>query len=814
MHMMCISILQAQELKVSEYDLSAPIPTDPTVKIGQLDNGLTYYIKRNTKPEKRAELRLVVNAGSMQESEDQLGLAHFVEHMAFNGTKNFEKNDLIDYLQSIGVEFGADLNASTGFDKTLYKLSVPTDDETVFNTSLQVLRDWAGDITFSEEEIDNERGVIAEELRARSGAGMRMYYQSIPILTNNSRYAERLPIGTLDIIMNSKYEALRRFYKDWYRPDLMALVLVGDFNPSSIERKIKEIFNNLRSPQNPRERILHEIPEHNDAKIGIITDTEATSINFTLYYKQQTQLQNTLADYRSAVVRRLYTGMLRQRLSELLLSADVPLLSASAGIGNFLGNMDCYFLRGRLKENDELAGIQALLTESERARRYGFTATELERYKSVLLNQAKTLNKEAGKISSRLYVTQYADHYLEGKSIVGEAFNYGFYQQILPTISLEEVNQVGDQWIRQTNVSAILNAPERLFKELPNKEEISSLLKNVRELSIDEYEDDVIGTELMPQKPKPGNINETTYNKRVNVTTWELDNGITVLAKPTDLQNDLISMSAFRPGGSSLASNEDFISARYAGNIVGSSGVNGISDLQLKKMNMGKSVSVRAMINYYDELFSGSSSSENLERMLQMTHLYFTHPNKDRNNFNTKKNNYIAGLKNLDSNPNTYFNMKISEAMSNNHPRAIPISEELMSKELNLDVAYDFYKKRFASANGFTFIFVGSFDLAKLKKLVSQYLGSLPSNLEEESNWKDIGLRYEEGKIKKTVVKGLEDKSQVDIQFVGKLKFSLKEKEQINLLAKILKMRLTQEMREKMAGVYGVLVTGFATDKP
>ncbi|TRX61822.1 insulinase family protein [Fulvivirga sp. M361] len=809
-----VNNLEAQTTSFGENNLNSPIPIDPTIKMGKLDNGLTYYIKKNTKPEHRAELRLVVNAGSILEDEDQLGLAHFVEHMAFNGTRSFEKNELISYLQSLGVEFGADLNAHTSFDETVYKLSVPTDDEQTFNTSLQILRDWSDGITFSEEEIDNERGVVAEELRARSGAGMRMYYQSIPILTNNSRYADRSPIGTLDVIMNSKYEALTRFYKDWYRPDLMALILVGDFDVASVETKVKTLFKDLKSVKNARERVHYTIPGHNDSKIGVITDTEATRVSFSVYHKQSGHEQNTLNDYRQHLVHRLYAGMLRQRMSEMLLLPDAPLLAASAGIGDFLSNMDSYYLRATLKEDEILPGIEALLTEGERAKRYGFTQSELDRYKAVLLNNTKTYYKEAGKISSRYYVEQYTDHFMDNKPIVGEAFNYEFYKGMLPGITLTEVNKVASDWVGENNISAILSAPLKESLKLPDEKEINDLLNTISTKKIDKYEDSLGDVQLMTKKPTPGEIVETNYNEKVNVTTWKLSNGVTVIVKPTELQNDLISMSGFRPGGSSQAPDSIFVSAYYASNIVGASGINGISTTDLKKLNMGKTVSARPIINYYDDLFSGSSSEANLERMLQMTHLYFTAPNKDENVFDAKKATTASLMKNMESSPGAYFSMKVRETMSNNHLRGISMTEGQINNELMLDQAYGFYKDRFSSANGFTFIFVGSFDVDKVKNLTTQYLGSLPSNMQETSSWKDIGLRYAEGSIKKTIVKGVEEKSQVDLQFVGKLDFSLEKKNQLSLLAKLLKIKLTEEMREKMAGVYGVRVSGFASDRP
>lgn len=800
-------------LSAQMKDLKRKIPTDPTVKIGKLANGLTYYIKQNAKPKNKAELRLVINAGSILEEDDQQGLAHFVEHMAFNGTKSFEKNELINYLQGLGVEFGADLNAHTGFDETVYKLSVPTDEET-FNTSLQVLRDWADGITFEDEEIDNERGIVAEELRARSGAPMRMYYQSIPKITNNSRYANRLPIGTTDVILNSEYDAMKRFYRDWYRPDLMALVLVGDFDVIKTEEKVKELFGGIQRIDNPKERVYYKIPDNKEPVITVITDKEASGVSISIYSKKDETEVVTLNDYRNEVLKYLYSAMLRQRLNEIGLQPDAPFLSAIAGIGNFLGNKDAFLLKASLKEDNIKEGIEALLVESERIKRFGFTNTELTRFKEQLLNSADMRRKENGKITTKYYVEQYIDNFTDNKAIPSDEFIYQFYKEVFPTIAVEEINKLSKEWIKEDNVAVVLNAIEKENLELPTEKEIKDILKKVSLQPLKAYEDELNDIKLMTNEPKPGKVTSETYNEDVDVTTWKLANGITIIAKPTDFQNDLISMSGFRSGGSSLAPDSQYISARNAGNIIGSSGVNGISETDLNKLNMGKTVRVTPNITFYDDLFSGSSSSKDLETMLQMVNLYITNPNKDEGVFNSKKANLKSIYKDQDKSPGNFFDNQISEIMTKGHLRGMPLTVQQIEDGLNIDEAFEFYKERFASANGFTFVFVGSFDLKNLKEFTTKYLGSLPSDLEKESKWKDIGMRYTNTAIKKTFLKGVEDKSIVDMRFTNNFDFSLKEKTKLSLLGKLLKIKLTEEMREKMSGVYGVQVAGYASDIP
>ncbi len=806
------STLCAQSAK--DINFQQEIPLDPTVKKGVLANGFTYFIKKNQKPENKAELRLIINAGSILEDEDQLGLAHFVEHMAFNGTKSFKKNDLIDYLQSIGIEFGADLNAHTSFDETVYKLEVPTDDVQVFNTSLQILREWADGITFDATEIENERGVVAEELRARSGAGMRVFYKSIPVLTNQSRYAKRTPIGTLDVILNSQPEALTRFYNDWYRPELMALVIVGDVAIDETEKKIQKLFSNLKGPHQPRERTYYSIPHNTAPKAVVITDKELTDTSISIYHKKEKETATTLEDYKKELIEKMYGGMLRERLSEALLTKKALFLSATAGIGHFLGDKNSFYLRANLKEEDITGGIISLLKESERVRRFGFSQTELDRYKAYMLNNARIRKEETGKLSSRQYAETLIDLFTHAKPVPGDTFIYDFYTAVLPDITLDEVNQTGKHWAQGENMAIVLSAPHKESLSLPDETALINLWESVRREELDTYEDSLENQELMTEVPKAGTVVKTDYIDAIDVTKWELGNGITVLAKSTNLQNNLISMYSFRSGGSSLAPDSLYVSARVAGNIITSGGINNISPADLSKLNMGKTLMLRSFLNFYEEAFIGSSSSQDLERMLQMTHLYFTKPNKDAKVFSTMKSQMIASVRNQESSPIGYLDAHIEKVMTNNHLRGISLTEEQINTELDLDKAYAFYKDRFDSANGFTFVFVGSFDIDVLQKQIERYLASLPSNLEEKNQWRDIGLRRRKGRISETLYKGVDDKAVVDMRFTGTLEFSEEKRKKAELLGKLLKIKLTEEMREKMAGVYGVKISGFATYAP
>lgn len=789
------------------------IPTDPAVKIGELDNGIRYFIRHNNKAEDKAELRLVINAGSVLETQEQQGIAHFLEHMAFNGTTHFEKNELIGYLQSLGVEFGADLNAHTSFDETVYKLTIPTNNQEILNDGFQIIRDWADGITLAEEDIDAERGVVAEELRSGLSSGRRMFNEYVGVITNDSRYSERLPIGKLDVIMNAPYEEIRSFYRDWYRPGLMGIVVVGDIDPDVAEKKIKEYFGDMEAPSDTKERKDYTIPDNEGIKVAVTSDEEADAVNFWAYYKKDKKVSLDLGDLREDLLENLYTSILNQRLDDLQQKGEVAFLSGSAGIGNFIGDKSAYFIGGSLKQSEIKEGIRDFIVESERLKQHGVTPGELQRHKRKLLNQAEIQMKEEGKLSSRYYLEQYIDHFMEGEPIPSDSFLYQFYNEQLPGISLEEVNAVADKWIGQDNIAVVLTAPEQEDLDLPSEKEIQEIIETVSNQNLKPYQNALTVDHIMDEKPRAGRILNSEYFPEINTTELTLSNGVTVVLKPTEFQTDLINMSSFRAGGSSLAPDSLYVSARNAGLLINGSGVNGISGPDLEKLTMGQTVSVSPYINFYDELVNGTSSREDLETMLQLTYLYFTAPNKNEDAFRTMKERLIARAKNPDADPYRYFYRKVAETITDNHLRAVPITAEQYEEEFKLDQAYQFYKERFSNADDFTFIFVGSFDPQKIKPLIAQYLGSLPSN-EVDSHSGDIGLRYVEGGIDKTYYKGKEDKASVIMRFVGGTSFTPRKKQMMDALERVLRLKLYEELREEQGGVYGVRVSGYATDVP
>ena len=803
--------LQAQD--ISE-NLNDPIPVDDKVAIGKLDNGLTYYIRENNKPENRLELRLVVNAGSILENENQLGLAHFTEHMAFNGTKNFEKNEIVSYLQSIGVKFGADLNAYTSFDETVYMLPIPTDDPKIIEQGFQILEDWAHNLSFDPDEIDKERGVVIEEWRLGQGADRRLLDKFLPVLLKDSRYAERLPIGTLENLQNFEHEHLINFYKDWYRPELMAVVAVGDMPKDEIEARIKKYFGNIQPNPAAPERKSYGVPDHDETLISVEQDKEASFTLTRLYIKADPTPDQSLNDYRRWLMGVLYTGMLNERLGELTQQSTPPFLFASVSTGSFFARSKTAFQAFAATQEDGVkTGLKALMTELERVRRHGFTATELERYKSEIMQSYEVAYKERDKTKSENYVSEYVGNFLEEEPIPGIEFEYNFVNKYLGDISLDEINALTDRFLKEENRVLVVTGPEKEGLTYPTKDELQQVLQGATQQDIDPYDDGVVGEALMTELPEPGAITAELYHEKTDITELDLDNGVKVFLKPTEFKNDQIVMTSYSPGGHSLASDESFHSASNAASIIGLSGLGDYSNIELQKMMAGKSVSVNPFIRELSEGLQGSSTPEDMETMFQMAHMYFVAPRLDMEAFQSFIARNKGFLKNIRSNPQFYFSDQVQKILSQNHPRGggFPTEEEL--DNIDAEEAYRFYQERFADASDFTFWFVGNFDVEGIKPYLTQYLGSLP-NLDRNENWKDVGVRPPSGMVKETVYKGTDPKSTVIMSFSDTLDRDFENNFHFDALAELLNIRLIENLREEQSGVYGVGANANTTSMP
>ena len=794
------------------YELTEVLPEDPAVLTGELDNGLRYYVRKNGRPENRAFLRLVVRAGSVLEDDDQLGLAHFVEHMAFNGTEHFEKAELLDYLQSIGMRFGADVNAYTSFDETVYMLEVPTDDPDILDKGLLVLEDWAGAVTLDDEEVELERGVVIEEWRGGRGAGARLRDAEIPYRFHGSRYAERLPIGDPEMLREVPPQRLRDFYRDWYRPDLMAVVAVGDFDAEAMEASIRGRFAALEGPDEPRERFEAEIPSHEETLVSIFTDPELTRSSISVAFKGEADEFVTVADYRERLVRGLYNGLLNNRLAERAEEADPPFIGATSSRGTLARSRSLYMLRSGAREGAEVRALEALLTESERARRHGFEESELERARVNTLRSMDRAWDERDKTHSAAYAGEYVRNFLSDEPFPGIAYERELARRYVPGITLAEVNRVADGWIRDEDRVILASGPQKEGLEPPVEEELLAVFDRVGELEVAAYEDDVGEGALVPVPPTPGRIVERSAIEELGVTEWRLSNGVRVVLRPSDFKNDEVLVAAFSPGGASLASDEDWLEANLATSVVQLSGLGSFSLTQLNKALAGKVARVGPIIGPLFEGFSGRGSPKDLQTLFELIYLSGTSPRRDAEAYESFLTRQGALLRNQSAMPQYAFLKTFVEILSQNHPRRRMITEEMLG-DLDQDRIFAVYEDRFRDFSDFTFFFAGSFELEAIEPLVETWLGGLPSTGREEV-WRDVGVRAPEGRIERTVYKGLEEQSQVALVFNGPFEQNQLNRYRLNSMATLLRDRLRERLREELGGTYGANVSGGAERIP
>lgn len=694
----------------SRFDLESALPIDDRVAIGRLENGLTYYIRSNTEPKNRAELRLVVNAGSVLEEENQQGIAHYLEHLAFNGTKNFAKQEIVDYLESLGVRFGPDLNAYTSFDETVYRLQVPTEKDDTLETALQILEDWAHNIVFTDEEIEKERGVIIEEWRLRRGADARIRDKQLPILFKGSRYANRRPIGKVDTINAFRSEDFRRFYRDWYRPDLMAVIAVGDFDSIWLEQRIKDLFSRLEPVKDGRPREDYPLPDHKETLFAIASDPEATESRLSIFTKHPVQPFASVGDYRRILVESLYHRMLNDRLDELTLVPEAPFLGAYSGKGKLVRTKDFYILGARVRDGGFETGIEALLTESKRIREFGFTATELERVKRETLKRIEQYYNERDKTNSAELVQEYIDHFLENEPIPGIEYEYELYNKFLPEISLDEVDALASEWLVDENRVIFISSPEKADVPIPRESDLLTAFDRVQQRQITAYVDRTSEAPLLSIVPAEGSITAVETLDALGVTIWTLSNGVRVVLKPTDFKNDEILFNSYSPGGTSLVEDIDYIAADTAIEAVTEGGVGELTLIELQKKLADKAVSVSPWISGLYEGVRGSSTPQDMETMFQLIYLHFASPRKDSSAFLAYRQRLEGRLQNRMSSPDEVFWDAVRSAISQDHFRYLPLTTERLG-ELNLEKSFNIYKDRFADASDFTFFFVGNFDL-------------------------------------------------------------------------------------------------------
>ena len=794
-------------LSATAQDLSKQkIPLDPDVKMGKLKNGITYYIRKNAEPKNRAELRLAVKAGSLLETDSQQGLAHFMEHMNFNGTTNFPKNELVNFLQKTGVRFGADLNAYTGFDETVYMLPIPTDSAGLLDKGLQVLEDWAHGALLDASEIEKERGVVLEESRMGRGAQQRMRDKYFKMILNNSRYAERLPIGKDSILKAFKPETIKAFYKDWYRPDLMAVIAVGDFDPAKVEATIIQKFSSIPVPVKPKKRTEYTIPLDGSNNVAIVTDPEYPQNLIQVIYKQPQTKQKNLMDVRNSLAEDLYNAMIGQRMQELTQKANPPFLYGGSEYGDFLGDLDAYTSVALAKDAASMeTALTAVLEENVRVQKFGFTAPELERAKSDLLNSVEKGFKEKNKTKSGNYVQEYLEHFLHDEPFMSMEDYYNLVKKNLDGVSLNEVNALAKKYITDKNRSVVVMGPEKSKDELLTEAKVRSILANAGK-NVTAYVDDVLDSPLLTTEPKPGKVVSEKAFPKLDMTELVLSNGVKVMLKPTDFKNDEILLKATGKGGYSLFPGERE-TGMFTSYMVQSGGVGPYNQTQLQKFLAGKTVNAGPFVGELTEGVGGSTNPKDLETTLQLIYAYFTAPRKDAEvvaGILANQKSYLENMKKTLT-PEKVFSDTLSAVLNNYHPDRRPLTPESIDK-VNLDRAAAIYKDRFSDASDFVFTFVGAFKIDEIKPLLEKYLGSLPST-DRDDTFKHPNIYPPKGRIDKTVYKGLEPKSRVSLVSSGEFTYNPENNIQIEALQEVLQIKLIEALREEESGVYGVSVS-------
>ena len=790
------------------------IPVDSNVRIGKLENGLTYYLRHNALPEKRAEFYIAQKVGSILEEPHQRGLAHFLEHMAFNGTKNFPGNDkglgIIPWCETKGIKFGRDLNAYTSVDQTVYNISnVPVESETVVDSCLLILHDWSCALLLEEAEIDKERGVIHEEWRSRNSGVQRLITAAQPVLFADSKYADCMPIGTLDVIDNFPYDAIRDYYHKWYRPDLQGIIIVGDIDVDQVEAKLKSVFADVKKPQNPAERIYYPCPDNKEPLIYIGKDKEVDTPSSSFFYKQpafpdagKNNMTYLVNDYLIS----LANTMLNSRFYEIRQKANPPFLNASVSYGNFFltKSKEALSIEGGSKAEGIEEAMKSILSEVERVRRFGFTESEYERARANFLEGLESIYNERNKRKHGSFVSQCVDHFLDNEPMPDMEFTYNAMGQIAKQIPVTAINQRIQMILNQEeNIAVFVAATDDGKNPCPTKEQIEALLKGMRSLDVKPYEDKVKNEPLMSEIPQGGSIVSEKPDYIYGATELVLSNGVKVYLKKTDFKADQIIMSASSWGGTSLYDDNEMLNAAQLSSTLSIGGMGNHSKIELGKLLAGKRASVSPSVGGLTEGVSGSCAPKDFETMMQLTYLTFTAPRKDDEGFASYKSRLKAQLEGVANNPMIALNDTMSSVLYNNHPRIINMKAHMV-EQLNYDRILEMYRERFADADDFTFFFVGNIDMDQVKPLIARYIGALPS-VKGSENFVNRHVDIVKGKVTKEFAKEQQTPMATNVMVInGKGKYDNKNVCIASFFSQIMNMVFTEEIREKEGGTYGV----------
>ena len=794
------------------------LPMDPTIRVGRLKNGLTYYIRHNDTPENLVNFYIAQKVGSIQEEEHQRGLAHFLEHMCFNGTDHFPGKSMINYLEGIGVKFGSDLNAYTSVDETVYNINnVPVNVEGAIDSCLWMLHDWADGLTLDPQEIDNERSVIHEEWRSRNTAMMRMQERMLADIFPGSRYGKRLPIGIMEVVDNFPYQALRDYYEKWYRPDLQGIIIVGDIDVDEIEKKVKKIFKHIKKAKNPAERIYYPVENNDTVIFSQQMDKEQQNYVLQIMYKHDAtprELRNTKAYMYNSYLRSFATGLLNIRFRELMNRVNPPYMSAGVGYNSFgvSQTMDAFTIMLSCKAEQVMDAVPFVLTEVERARRFGFTATELQRAKEQTLAGNDSWYAERDKRNSGYYIDLCVRHFLDNNSILDPTYEYELVKEIVNSITLEEVNAVIPSLFREDNRVIVSFAPERDGFVYPGVKDIEMLQKNIENARISAYEDNEIDAPLLAEIPDGCKIVNEESGKWGS-TVWTLENGIKVVVKPTDFQADRISLAGYQIGGTNRYPDSDRINISMLTSLVPAGGYGVFDAMQLNKKMSGSTASANIGCSPLYDMISAECSTKDLEEMFQLIYLKYTQPRKDEKAFESLTSRMRNSLKDRNLSPNTALNDTLVKALYNNHPRVMPLLASDVDS-IDYDRVLEIYRERTSDATGTVFVIVGNIDTKTLAPFVEQYLGALPcSGNSEEIVASPVKPRT--GIYSNNFKNVMETPTGTQvIAYIGNIEPTQKNKLTMSFLNQILNIVYTEEVREKEGGTYGVGVQGAISDEP
>lgn len=815
-----LSLLLVTMSFVAMAQQNPPQPIDPNVKKGVLDNGLTYYIRHNKLPEERADFYIAQKVGSMQEDDNQAGLAHFLEHMAFNGTTNYPGKTMLEYLQENGIKFGTNINAYTSFDETVYYVSkVPTTNQNLVDSVLLVLYDWSSGIALEESELDSERGVIREEWRTRGGAQQRLWDKLLPAMYPDSKYAKRMPIGDIDVINNFKPEEIRSYYKKWYRPDLQGIIIVGDFDAEEMEQKVIDLFSKIpAAPADAEPRHYYPVEDNDEPIITVATDPESTNTQLMIFYKHEPTPEEIklsqaglILDYLTSVA----SSMMNERFQEILQKPNAPFTSAYAYDGNYFvaKTKDAWTVVGSSAEDKIEEAVASMIRESERVKRFGFTASEYDRARTNLMKSYEDAFNNRDKQRDDTYAQEYVRNFTENEAMPGIEYEYNMINMIAPNIPVEAVNQVIEQLINDNNMVVAITGPEKEGLVYPEPSDILSVIEKVKTENIEAYEEEVSDEPLITTLPTAGIISSTSKDEELGATVLNLQNGMKVILKHTDFKNDQILMTASSNGGYSSFAEKDPLNSKIMPSIITLGGVGNFSSTGLNKALAGKTATVRPTISLTTQGFTGSSSIKDFETMLQLVYLYFTSPRSDNDAFESFIQRLESQLKNQEVDPMTAFSDAITEGIYGDNPLTKRLTIDDLSK-INYSSIMDMYKQQFSNAGDFIFTFVGNINEEEAKPLIEQYLASLPGK-DIDSDFTKVDMSFKAGKSENIFQREMQNpKASVFIATSGNLERTQKNNLLMSMLGQVLDIVYTEKVREDEGGTYGVSSRGAISRYP